>query len=65
MCVNFDVDVGWIASALHYTGFLTVIGLAMTVGRLRCYGIVHDSSTVIARTTTVEYGYSTSPKQSS
>ncbi|MCL2377198.1 MAG: hypothetical protein FWC76_07380 [Defluviitaleaceae bacterium] len=33
MCINFDVDVSWIASALYYTGFSTTIGLAMTVGR--------------------------------
>ncbi|MCL2377199.1 MAG: hypothetical protein FWC76_07385 [Defluviitaleaceae bacterium] len=33
MCINFDVDVSWIASALYCTGFLTTIGLAMTVGR--------------------------------
>ncbi|MCL2376697.1 MAG: hypothetical protein FWC76_04790 [Defluviitaleaceae bacterium] len=33
MCINFDVNVAWIASALHYTGFSTTIGLAMTVVR--------------------------------
>ncbi|MCL2376866.1 MAG: hypothetical protein FWC76_05650 [Defluviitaleaceae bacterium] len=33
MCINFDVDVSWIASALGCTGFSTAVGLAMTVGR--------------------------------
>ncbi|MCL2376627.1 MAG: hypothetical protein FWC76_04440 [Defluviitaleaceae bacterium] len=33
MCMNVDVDVSWIASALGGIGFSTTIGLAMTVGR--------------------------------
>ncbi|MCL2376975.1 MAG: hypothetical protein FWC76_06205 [Defluviitaleaceae bacterium] len=33
MCINFDVDVSWIASALGSTGFSTAVGLAMTIGR--------------------------------
>ncbi|MCL2376302.1 MAG: hypothetical protein FWC76_02785 [Defluviitaleaceae bacterium] len=36
MCINIDVDVSWIASAMYHTGFSTAVGLAMTVGRLRC-----------------------------
>ncbi|MCL2375793.1 MAG: hypothetical protein FWC76_00215 [Defluviitaleaceae bacterium] len=39
MCVNFDVDVSWIASALYCTGFSTTIGLAMTVGRCVVIGM--------------------------
>ncbi|MCL2377470.1 MAG: hypothetical protein FWC76_08785 [Defluviitaleaceae bacterium] len=54
MCINFDVDVSWIASALYYTGFSTTIGLAMTVGRYVAIKDVRDSSIVIARTTTAE-----------
>ncbi|MCL2376580.1 MAG: hypothetical protein FWC76_04200 [Defluviitaleaceae bacterium] len=45
---------GWIASALGCVGFLATVGLAMTVGRCVLYRDVHDSSTVIARTTAVE-----------
>ncbi|MCL2377384.1 MAG: hypothetical protein FWC76_08345 [Defluviitaleaceae bacterium] len=33
MCMDVDVDVVWIASALCYTGSSTTVGLAMTVGR--------------------------------
>ncbi|MCL2377082.1 MAG: hypothetical protein FWC76_06780 [Defluviitaleaceae bacterium] len=33
MCMDVDIDVSWIASALYCTGFSTTIGLAMTVGR--------------------------------
>ncbi|MCL2376130.1 MAG: hypothetical protein FWC76_01915 [Defluviitaleaceae bacterium] len=33
MCINFDVDVSWIASALCCTGFSTAVGLAMTAVR--------------------------------
>ncbi|MCL2377048.1 MAG: hypothetical protein FWC76_06610 [Defluviitaleaceae bacterium] len=33
MCINVDVAVGWIASALCCTGFSTAVGLAMIVGR--------------------------------
>ncbi|MCL2376106.1 MAG: hypothetical protein FWC76_01795 [Defluviitaleaceae bacterium] len=52
MCINFDFDVSWIASALCYTGLLTTIGLAMTVGRciptgcprqLKCHCEDYDS----------------------
>ncbi|MCL2377047.1 MAG: hypothetical protein FWC76_06605 [Defluviitaleaceae bacterium] len=39
MCINFDVAVGWIASALGGTGFLTAVGLAMTVGRCVVIGM--------------------------
>ncbi|MCL2376105.1 MAG: hypothetical protein FWC76_01790 [Defluviitaleaceae bacterium] len=55
MCINFDFDVSWIASALYRTGFSTTIGLAMTVGRCVLYRDVRNSSTVIARTTAVEF----------
>jgi len=63
--MNVDVDVGWIASALGCVGFLTAVGLAMTVGRLRCYGMSATVKLSLRGLRQLNYDYSTSPKQSS
>ncbi|MCL2376101.1 MAG: hypothetical protein FWC76_01770 [Defluviitaleaceae bacterium] len=39
MCIIFDIDVAWIASALGCVGFSSAVGLAMTVGRCVAAGM--------------------------
>ncbi|MCL2376869.1 MAG: hypothetical protein FWC76_05665 [Defluviitaleaceae bacterium] len=64
MSINIDLDVSWIASALCFTGFLTTVGLAMTVGRCVANWMSTTVELSLRGLRQLNLWYSISPKQS-